>query len=82
MSDKKKKEIDLKIKINDLPEEMSDEEMEEVTGGILASEAFRKQFLTSALKTSALKSGIAADSGHCDCWSYTAGQGDLGGLKR
>lgn len=79
MADKKKK-VELKIKLNDLPEDLKDEELEKVAGGILASEHFQAAFKSSALKRTIKPGGaLGADSGYCDCWSYTARRGMPGG---
>jgi hypothetical protein len=65
-SNMSKQKREYKIKINDLPENMTPADFEKVKGGIMTS-------LSSKLNLSALKlTPTHAAGGDCDCWSHTA----------
>jgi len=58
-----KKKREYKLKINDLPDGLSKEDIEKVRGGVLSS-------LSTQLNLSKL--ALSKVRGDCDCWSYTA----------
>jgi hypothetical protein len=61
-----KQKREYKIKIKDLPENITPAEFEKVKGGIMTS-------LSAQLNLSALKlTPTHAAGGDCDCWSHTA----------
>ena len=74
----------VKIAAGEVPEnleQLSDDDLDAVAGGILANPQLSQTFLRAALKNPSFMRNIAQDSGHCDCWSYTAGMPGMEGRK-
>jgi hypothetical protein len=79
MSEEKKRSVTITIK--DLPDELNEEELEKVAGGVLAPQQLATILKAQLVRGAISPGSLAGKDQYCDCWSYTACKSGMGGIQ-